>query len=416
MKVTLSRETVRGKPQWVVSRGEGGKRKRRFFASKELALAEVADIKERLKLYGETWTSLPAPDRARLIDAYAAATEKGLDLVALIENAEKPAVIPDAPALTKAIEEMIAAKAKAGRSEDYVSSLDQLLTQFARGREGSTIDEVGLADVEAFLDSKCIQSRSTIRARLSTLFKFAIRRGWRADNPCARLEPITVTKPPPMVFTVEQCEKCLEWLRLNPRAGAWFVLSACCGLRPEEAEKTRPEDIHQMEGWIRVEAQTTKVRQRRVVYPRPEAMALLALAVKSGADLPLAPQPRRRTIRELRKVVGWLKWPKDVTRHTAASYWLAAGAGAADLAESLGHSEMVLRRHYKALVTHEEAARFWALVESAARRKPATKGERQAARNARCRVNRWPGKVSGTVQAAPPVPPPPAGKCAARSV
>ncbi len=32
-------------------------------------------------------------------------------------------------------------------------------------------------------------------------------------------------------------------------------------------------------------------------------------------------------------------WPKDITRRSAASYWLAVGETAANGADSLGHSE-----------------------------------------------------------------------------
>ena len=47
------------------------------------------------------------------------------------------------------------------------------------------------------------------------------------------------------------------------------------GLRPEEAAKTTWAMINFKEGWIRVEAQTSKIRQRRVVYAPPMAMAWL---------------------------------------------------------------------------------------------------------------------------------------------
>jgi len=41
--------------------------------------------------------------------------------------------------------------------------------------------------MESWLGSKNIASRATLLARLSTLFKFCVRRGYLASNPCARL-------------------------------------------------------------------------------------------------------------------------------------------------------------------------------------------------------------------------------------
>lgn len=110
-----------------------------------------------------------------------------------------------------------------------------------------------------------------------------------------------------------------------------------------------------------MEAQTSKVRQCRPVYPKPEAMALLKAVLPKGR-LPLHPQSRRRAIRGLREALGWKVWPKDITRHTAASMWLADCQSTAAVARSLGNSESILLRDYAALVTKEQAAKFWNMV------------------------------------------------------
>ncbi len=84
------------------------------------------------------------------------------------------------------------------------------------------------------------------------------------DNPCDRLESVKVVRNSPTIFTVEQAQKCLTFLDTKRcRALGWFVLTTFAGLRPEEAEKTAWEQVSFDEGWIRIEAQTSKVRQRR---------------------------------------------------------------------------------------------------------------------------------------------------------
>jgi integrase len=157
---------------------------------------------------------------------------------------------------------------------------------------------------------------------------------------------------------------------------AWFALSTLCGLRPQEAEKTVKADINFKERYVRVEAQTTKVRQRRIVYPKPEAIKFLKWAIKHGGTLPLDPQIRQRIIAGvswknkdgvqrrpgLRHALGFKVWPKDITRHTAASYWLASDVSTAHVAEMLGNSEKILKSHYKALVTREQAKEFWEMA------------------------------------------------------
>lgn len=358
LKVTIHRRTQRGKAVWEVYRRENGKRKRSHFASKDTAEQEASRIREQIAVAGQTWRTLTGPERDEAIAVAVEAKGAG-DSLRRIWEAHRATPKTTSPKLSTVIAELIAVKEKAGRAEVYTNGLDAGLKQFASGRD-APISSITLADLEKWLDSKNLASRSTLRSRLSTLFKFAVRRGYRLDNPCARLESITAPKAPPSVFTVAQVKACLKWLQAHPKAFPWFVLSCCCGLRPEEAEQTRKADIHAKEGWIKVEAQTTKVRQRRVVYPKPEAMALLAKAIKiRGAKLPLNKTSRRRELKALRKHLKLPAWPKDITRHTAASYWIADCQSAAHVAESLGNSEKVLKRHYQALKTKEEASAFW---------------------------------------------------------
>lgn len=89
----------------------------------------------------------------------------------------------------------------------------------------------------------------------------------------------------------------------------------------------------------------------------PHLPALAAwLQATDGHPLPLTNLVRRR--RTLVRGLG-LPWPKDVTRHSFVSYHLARFQNAAQTALEAGHREAVLFRHYRAVCTPEDAARFW---------------------------------------------------------
>ena len=391
MKISIHPWLRRNKRKWVLSRGRGKDRKCTFFNTKAEAQAAAETLRLDISQACQEWIQLSPSDRQRLILAYHEAARAGITLDAIVTQAKAAPSGPAAsPPLSAVMTELLAAKSAAGRAPAYTANLRAILNDFAQGKESTPIASIHLPDIQSFLDSKELASRSTLRSRLSTCFKFAVRRGYRQDNPCACLEPITVIKPPPAVFTPHQVQSCLAFLStdhhltrpVNCTAGArrgscaysiaytqtfrdilpWFVLSTFCGLRPEEAEKTRPADIHATEGWVRVEAQTSKVGQRRVVYPRPEAMRLLLRSLHVGGELPLHPQRRKRALKALRAHLGIKAWPKDITRHSAASYWLAIGETAANVADSLGHSERILKRNYKALVTRADAQTFWKTV------------------------------------------------------
>lgn len=359
--------TVRGETKWVVDYREGGKRRRLFRDTKAKADALADSLKRTTAKGKKQWAQLSAADQYDLIEAFRLAKAKNLDLGALIAGAKQGAE-SEGPKLSDVIDELVKVKLKAGKSVRYTDNLRIVLGLFAKGREGMRIARVSLAHVETFLDSRSLSYRPTLRARISSLFKFSIRRGYRLDNPCAQLEPITVPRHTPHIFTVTQTAKALLWLAKNrPKVLAWFVLSTFCGLRPEEAEKTTAKEINFKEGFVRVEAQTTKVRQRRVVYPKKEAMALLKAALKVGA-LPLNPHARRYALDGLCERLHFKHWPKDITRHTAASYWLADTGSAEHVSEHLGNSEDTLRRNYKAAVTREHAKQFWQLAQRMSRK------------------------------------------------
>ena len=358
-RVSISKCKVRGESFWRVRWHDAGKVHRKFFTSRDAAESHASTVRGDAVGVRQLLAAIPQPEQEKLVMLYNEAQRRGADLLMFLQTPQTPRTV--APMLGNVIAEMGAAKSKAQRDNDYLKSLRQILTAFAKGRERMPVDKLTHVEVEAFLESKPLKSRPTLRSRLSTLFKFAVRRGYRPDNPCDRLESLTVTAGPVAVMTLKEVEKCLGWLKANPRSLAWFVLSTFAGLRPEEAEKTRWKEIHFKEGWIRVEAQTTKVRQRRVVYPKPMAIEWLKRAKRLKSTLPLTVKTRTRDRKILRAVLGWKSWKQDVTRHTCASMWLADCGSAADVATALGHSESVLRKHYMALVTKTDAAKFWSL-------------------------------------------------------
>jgi integrase len=358
--------------RWRVRWSESGKDRSARHETKDKAEAHAAELRLQKETRGEVWLSLSAYERNNLISAYNLAAEKGVDIHKAIMAAAQNGNASQSLGIGKVIEELKTSRLNNGRAPDYVTSMGIVLNQFARGRETMEISRITMKDVEAFMDSKRLQYRQTLRGRLSTLFNFAIRRGYRSDNPCTRLESIKVTRLPPAVFTIAQVETAVKWLLANAKHGLpWFGLSTFCGLRPEEAEQTTKADIHFAECFIRVEAQTTKVRQRRIVYPRPEAMAFVKWSLKQGS-LPLSSGERRWILsgREgkspgLRGALGFKVWPKDITRHTAASYWLAGkGETVEHVAKMLGHSESVCESRYKAVKTQKEAAEFWEAVKA----------------------------------------------------
>jgi integrase len=273
------------------------------------------------------------------------------------------------PSIEATLNEMISKKEDAGRADSYTRPLKLAVKAFMEGRESLGVDKFTVDDAEKFLKRYGKSNyRITLRRRLCTLFSYAVRKHYRKDNPFDKnhLERIAHRYTPPSVMTVGEVTKLLEWLsiRSHARVFAWFVLSTFAGMRPEEAEKTTWEEIDFEHGWVKIEAQTTKVRQRRVITPRPMFWQWLKLAQQLDSELPLTPAVRLGLVKDLKEVVGWKEWKADVTRHSFASYSVAESHNPDlnALVKFMGNSVEELDSKYKALVTPTEAKKFWDLL------------------------------------------------------
>ena len=280
-KITVQPWTQRGKRRWVVYRQVAGKRKLAFFNSKAEAEAEASRLRLEVQQTGEAWLQLSPGDRQRLMQIYADAQLKGMDLAAIVARG---VTAPSVPTLAAAISELIEAKTRSGRNAEYVKTLRWVLNRFAHGREVVPITEISFTDVEGWLNSKDPLGRPTFRARLSGLFNFAIRRGWLLANHCARLETQSVRRSPPRVFTPAEVSRCLAWLA-DSTAIKLELEMACEALTGEDTPGTvrdRLTALHERIAYLAAEL--------RRVRPNPD----LALLASLTRDLAAAEQQLHR--------------------------------------------------------------------------------------------------------------------------
>ena len=339
-----------------------GKRRRRYFIALKEAEAALREAQREADAVGRRWAFLEPERRAEVVAILGEIETAGLTLRGVWEGfrSGSAATACVSKPLGDAITELVRTKAGANRRPAYVASLEQYLRRWAKGQEAMPIASVKLEAVETFLNSLAsLSSRATGINRLSTLFSFAVRHGWRSDNPCERVERPHVEYGAPKILTVDEAAKVLTYTRREmPRFLPWLVLAMFGGLRPEEIDRLTWEAVDLERGAITIGALAAKVRTRRIVHLKPVAVQWLRL----GGDMPLPHVTRRRCLRKLREVLGWAAWKKDVLRHSAASYWLASDPDAPRIAMELGNSPAILLKHYREVVTDEEAKKFWALL------------------------------------------------------
>lgn len=281
-------------------------------------------------------------------------------------RAENLTPLPDAKraTLATAIAETIAAKKAANRRPRYIASLKDYLQAFAKGRETTPVDRITTADIEAWFAGRreAPATRHSNQGRLSALFALCVRRHYCRDNPCRRLDPITVEIKPPAILTPRQSARLLVATRRHvPALLPYMVLGLFAGIRPEELQRLDWSNVDVEHNRATIDAAASKIRRRRIVDLHPTVAAWLRHLAKQTGPIGPAPTMLRRQRRKIRDAAP-IPWTQDVLRHTAASYLLAHHKDTQRVCLMMDHSPATLFRHYRNLVTDADCKRFWALV------------------------------------------------------
>lgn len=264
-----------------------------------------------------------------------------------------------APSLTvrEGINEFLLAKARADRSDRYLSALRVSLASFGKGRMNVPLDDVTIQDVERWLFNQGWKPR-TMKGYLGdvrTLFNFAVRRGFASSASACSVElPDAATGDAPGIHSASSVTLILETARRgNLDVMRHLAVRYFAGVRSAEAHRLTEDDIKLEAGFIQVTARKAKTRRRRLVVIQPALRAWLAL----GGDIGEVSEEA------VHKVILASKchWPSNVTRHSFCSYHLAMFENAGKTALEAGHSEAMLFAHYRAVVTKAEAEAFWQL-------------------------------------------------------
>lgn len=260
--------------------------------------------------------------------------------------------------LADAVQECLDAKARSGKRKRSIAALGYVLRAFVAGREGKLCSEITRDEIEEWVHNPAwaLRTRKGKLIDIGTFFRWATAKGYCRQCPTDKIEPILIEHKPPAILTPEQAKALLNTTReLYPQFIPYVALCLFAGIRPAEVFRLTWANIDMEKGFVRIEAQKSKTRSRRIVRLEPNAIAWLKL----GGTLP--PVNWQRNFDRVRDVAGIRVWGQDCMRHSYCSYSLPIH-GAMRTAENAGHSEQMLFKHYRELVTEDDAKKFWAIV------------------------------------------------------
>lgn len=344
-----------GRARWLVDQRRIG-RGRHYFESRSDAEMAIEDLTREFENRHAQALNITAIEAASFL-----AQKERLKDVGTIEQAVdyflahyRPV---EAVTVAKAVEACLKAKEAAGRKARTIKSLRSSLESFVRLFGERQVSAITRPDIEQWLVNPAWKAVATRRGKfidVQTFFSFVVRAGWRKDSPTATLEKITVDGNAPKILTPEQCKVLMDAALFHaPEMVPYFALSIFCGLRNSEIRGIGWQHVQTDRGFVEIPREIAKNRKRRLISIRDNCKAWLAL----GGEIP--PTNWRKEFDYVRRQAKlYACWSKDVMRHSFVSYHYASH-GPAETAKQAGHSEQILFKHYRELVTEQQAKEFW---------------------------------------------------------
>jgi integrase len=358
MKTTLAVKAIvkRGRTCFLVDmRGTGGGRK--FFSTETAAERFRAKMQRAVNESGEAAHDWTEADRAELTVA-----RKILGGVSVVEAATfyaKHHSVVEKKTMAEALKICVAEKEKSGRRGNYTKKIESVIGSLCEASP-KHCHEVTQEDVSGWLEKSGwkVGTKKYALQDARTFFRYCLRKGWCKVNPCDAIEQFTLDDRPPGILTVDECARLMAAARSDfPDLVGYFTLALFAGIRPEELQKMDWKNVDVERGFVEVPSSASKTRRRRIVKLEPNACAWLGICAQSGRF-----ENWRRQFRRCRDEAK-VNWSDDCLRHSYASYHLAAFGSADKTATEMGHyNTTMLFRHYRELVSPEDAAKFWALA------------------------------------------------------
>jgi integrase len=243
-----------------------------------------------------------------------------------------------------------------------------------RAFAGQKILDVTTASIQKYLDGLNVgmQRKFNVWNLLSQFLNWCVKHEYIAKNPALKIE-IEVEGKDVAIFSAAEAERILALcVERFPFLTTYHAICLFGGLRPEECQALKWEQIHLDERTITVLAETSKIKETRNVHIEETLFLWLSQTPAKDRKGYVTPQTNLTNyLLKLHVAAGYRgagenmdkeSWPQDVLRHSYGSYWLAKNGNRAQLAEYMGNSLQIIKKHYKQVVSKTETAKYWAIL------------------------------------------------------
>ena len=350
----LTKTVNHGKIRWRVSTKLNGKRTQRFFSTRSHAREWMLSVQDNASIE-DFWRFRNSTEKLQIVELFQLAETKGVrlkDLASSLVQYQKLVQIRLSEAVKIYICELSKRSLRPSSNKQSRINLNQLSEEF----DGRDCHSITSSDLEHWFRERNWK-RSTVDgviAKIGPFFNWCIREKYSRENPVKGVIRPKEDESEPCILTPDEVFRILTVAqRHSPKLIPYLVLGLFGGVRPEEINRLQWQDIS-IHG-ITISGHKAKTRKRRLV----SISANMTEWLKLGGELP--PRNKRKQLDRVRKMAD-VTWGHDIMRHTFASYHLAYHGSPDRTAHELGHRDTnMLFRHYRQLVTKEEAEKFWAI-------------------------------------------------------
>jgi integrase len=349
------------------------KRQRRFFPSKTAAEEFAEQLQEARVKNGEMVFSLTSQQQLEAIRCFEKlkTSEASLsDAIDFYLRHNKPK--NGKKTVSELVAEFLAARDQANFKPRYLKALRIVFAKFGKNFGTRFIHEISKAEIEEWLNNRTVSKDSAEKLSpltkrnylrdLGMLFKHAVEEGYCAESPVKRIKKPKLLDKPVEIFQVHEARMILSAAhQFDPVLVPYLAIGFFAGLRSCELETLDWNEINLASKRIEVTAENAKTSQRRLVAISENLCAWLKPHEKMDG-LIVSPGWRER-LQKLVKRTELTVWPRNGLRHSFGSYHLAQCEDASKTALQMGHeSNKMLFRHYRELVTPEDAFAYWNIL------------------------------------------------------
>lgn len=373
MPRTASMKPVMRRPgrslPWCVTQAKSisptGRRRDKWFSTKEKAKSWIKDEEQRLRSYSDKARGLSDEQKLEAGEAFAICQELNFRLIDAVR--EKAAVVRrdliSAP-VSQMVDEAITQLEKENKSATHIRTARYVGKKFKAAFPDTLASQLTTAKIQGWLDSLSpALSPETLKQyrRYVSLFceHGRIRGGYLQASPTrdVKLSYKGNGSDEVSILTPEQVKRLLN--AADDKLRPYLAILAFAGLRPSEAQGLWWKDID-LDAGIYVRAASAKTRKHRFVMVRPNLRQWLG-------NVPTLPGCNtvyfsRRAFRRAVKNAGLEPWQEDCLRHSFGSYWLALHHDENRLAQEMGNSPAVIITNYRRPVNKKQAEEYFKIT------------------------------------------------------